>query len=203
MFLKINPNGRIPALIDREANVTVGESGAILEYICTVLKSPLLPTPSEDLQKHLACKQWLYWQVSGLGPSMGQSMYFNRLVAVQGHKDDFVIKRFGKEAKRCLQMLNAQLEESGGPCVLGEKLTVVDVACFSYASSAFWAYVDVSDLPHLNAWIEMLHKRESFATGLTIPFARPAFWGPPHTTEEEIAKEISRNSGQFMAVQKK
>ena len=70
-FLKINPNGRIPALIDRERNVAVAESGAILEYICETLNSNLLPTKETNLEKHLQCKQWLYWQVSALGPMMG------------------------------------------------------------------------------------------------------------------------------------
>ena len=58
-FLKINPNGRIPALIDRDKNVTVAESGAILEYICEETGSKLLPSKEDDLQMHLNCKQWV------------------------------------------------------------------------------------------------------------------------------------------------
>ena len=58
-FLKINPNGRIPALIDRHKNVTVAESGAILEYICEEAESKLLPSKEDDLQMHLTCKQWV------------------------------------------------------------------------------------------------------------------------------------------------
>ena len=72
-FLKINPNGRIPALIDREANVTVAESSVILEYLATKFKSKLLPS---SLQQNLHVRQWLAWQVSGLGPMMGQAMAF-------------------------------------------------------------------------------------------------------------------------------
>ena len=64
-FLKINPNGRIPALIDRQANVTVAESGSILEYVCESYPgNKLLPTKQEDLSTHLLYKQWIYWQVS-------------------------------------------------------------------------------------------------------------------------------------------
>ena len=72
-FLKINPNGRIPALIDREKNVAVAESGAIVEYVCETLKSDLFPSMEVSLEKHLQCKQWMYWQVSALGPMMGDS----------------------------------------------------------------------------------------------------------------------------------
>ena len=201
-FLAINPNGRIPALIDRQANVTVAESGAILEYLCETVSSPLLPSKDADLQKHLLCKQWLYWQVSGQGPMLGQSMYFNRLAAVQGHRDEFAIARFGNEAQRCLQMMNDQLKQSGGPFLLGQDITVADVACFPYAASAYWACVDVAEMPHLQKWLDMLHQRPSFRTGLTIPFARPAFFGPPHATQQEIEAEILANSAQFNTNQK-
>jgi len=202
-FLKINPNGRIPALIDRRHGVTVAESGAILEYIATRFESPLLPSPTDDLQRHLQVKQWLYWQVSALGPSMGQAMYFQRIARVRGHDDPFAIGRFIAEAERCLKMLDAQLAESGGPFILGEQCTLVDVACFAYCASAYWANADTSDMPHLRAWIAMLHERPSFKRGITIPFARPAFFGPPYATQEEIDAEIARNAGQFQVVTKK
>ena len=201
-FLAINPNGRIPALIDRTKGVTVAESGAILEYAATRFDSPLLPRADDDLPLHLQIKQWLYWQVSGLGPSMGQAMYFQRIAKVRGHDDPFAIGRFLAEAERCLKILDEQLEASGGPFVLGERITLVDVACFAYCASAYWANADLSDMPHLRAWIERLHVRPSFRTGLTIPFARPAFFGPPHATQAEIEAEIARNADQFAVVTK-
>ncbi|CAE6923893.1 yfcG [Symbiodinium natans] len=202
-FLKINPNGRIPALIDRERNVAVAESGAILEYICETLNSNLLPTKETNLEKHLQCKQWLYWQVSALGPMMGQSMYFNRIAATKGEVDSFSIARFGKEAERCLQMLDDQLCDSKGPFLLGEEVSAVDVACFAYAASAYWACVDISHMKKLQAWLQHLHERPSFKTGLTIPFARPAFFGPPWATEADIEAEIGANAAQFTIPEKK
>ncbi len=201
-FLAINPNGRIPALIDRARGVTVAESGAILEYAATRYRSSLLPTAEEDLQLHLQVKQWLYWQVSGLGPAMGQAMYFQRLAKVQGHDAPFAIGRFIAEAERCLGLVDQQLRASGGPFVLGSRCTLVDVACFAYCASAYWANADTRELPHLRAWVERLHARPSFRLGVSIPFARPAFFGPPHATEEEIAAEIARNAGQFAIVTK-
>ena len=207
-FLKINPNGRIPALIDRKHGVSVAESGAILEYAVERFgygdagTHPLLPSKAADLRAHLQVKQWLYWQVSGLGPAMGQAMYFQRIARVQGHDDPFAIGRFVAEAERCLGMLDRQLAESGGPFVLGDTCTLVDVACFAYAASAYWANCDVSDKPHLRRWLDMLHARPSFRTGVTIPFARPAFFGPPHATEEQIEAEIAKNSAQFKVVTK-
>ncbi|WP_186542104.1 glutathione S-transferase family protein [Synechococcus sp. M16.1] len=201
-FLSINPNGRIPALIDRARGVTVAESAAILEYSAARFVSPLLPPADEDLQLHLQTKQWLHWQVSALGPSMGQAMYFQRIAKVRGQNDPFAIGRFIAEAERCLRMLDDQLASSSGPFVLGQRCTLVDVACFPYCASAYWANVDISAMCHLLAWIEMLHQRPSFSTGLTVPFSRPAFFGPPYATPEEIEVEIARNAGQFAVISK-
>jgi len=201
-FLKINPNGRIPALIDREKGVAVAESGAILEYVCEVLNSDLLPSKDVNLQKHLQCKQWLYWQVSAQGPMLGQSMYFNRIAATKGQKDEFAIARFGNEAERCLKMLDDQLLETGGPYLLGKEVSIVDVSCFPYAASAYWACIDISTMPQLKAWLTLLHERPSFKTGLCIPFARPAFFGPPWASEEEIQSELGSNAAQFSIPQK-
>ena len=133
---------------------------------------------------------------------MGQAMYFQRIARVRGHDDPFAIGRFIAEAERCLRMLDEQLRDSGGPFVLGRCCTLVDIACFTYCASAYWANADISRMPHLRAWIDMLHERPSFRTGLTIPFARPAFFGPPHATQAEIDLEITRNAGQFDVVTK-
>ena len=202
-FLKINPNGRIPALIDREAGVDVAESAVILEYLAMKFKSPLLPPPEGDsLALHLKVRQWVAWQISGLGPMMGQAMYFQRIAAVKGQKDDFAIGRFRAEGDRLLKMLDDLLKETGGPFLLGQHVTLADVACFPYCASAYWANIELSDKPHLSAWLDMLHERPSFARGLTIPFARPAFFGPPRATQQEIDEEIARNAGQFKVVTK-
>lgn len=202
-FVAINPNGRIPALLDRARGVSVAESGAIVEYAALRFDSPLLPPADKDLSRHLEVKQWLYWQVSGLGPAMGQAMYFQRIARVKGHDDPFAIGRFVAEAERCLGMLDAQLAKSAGPFVLGTDITLVDVVCFPYCASAYWAQADISGMPHLRAWLDLLHQRPSFVRGLGIPFRRPAFFGPPHATQQEIDEEIARNSGQFEVVTKR
>lgn len=119
-------------MIDRARGVTAAESGVILEYCATRFASPLLPSANEDLQLHLQTKQWLHWQISVLGPSMGQAMYFQRIAKVRGHNDPFAIGRFIAEADRCLQIVDDQLASSGGPFVLGQRCRLVDVAYFPY-----------------------------------------------------------------------
>ena len=75
-------------------------------------------------------------------------MYFNRIAATKGQRDDFAIARFAQEARRCLQMLDSQLATTKGPFLLGD-ISVVDVACFAYAASAYWACVELSEMPKL------------------------------------------------------
>jgi len=78
----------------------------------------------------------------------------------------------------------------------------VDVACFAYCARADWTNVDIPAMTHLRDWIAMLQKCPSFRTGLTIPFARPAFFGPSDATAEDIEAEIARNAAQFAVLSK-
>jgi GSH-dependent disulfide-bond oxidoreductase len=201
-FLKINPNGRIPALIDREEGIAMRESSVIMEYLATKYNSPLFPV--KDPKAKVLVQQWVAWQISGLGPMMGQAMAFQRLVlAVKGQYNELAIGRFRAESERLLQTLDTQLSDSGGPFILGPNITLADVACFPYVASAFWANVDIEEMPKLKAWIDMLHQRDSFRVGLTVPFPRPAFFGLEHATQEQIDAEIARNAGQFNVAVKK
>ena len=133
---------------------------------------------------------------------MGQAMYFQRTAKVRGNNDPLAIGRFIAEAERCFHMLHDQLAISGGPFVLGQRCKLVDVACFPLCASAYWANVDISTMTHLRDWIAMLNMSPSFRTRLTIPFARPAFFGLPYATSEDIEAEIARNAGQFDVMSK-
>ena len=120
-----------------------------------------------------------------------------RILSAKGQHDELAIGRFRSETTRLRQILNDQLEASGGPFVLGEQITLADVACFPYCASWYWANTPIDDMPALKRWVAMLHEREPFKVGLTVPFARPAFFGPEHASEEEIQTEIAKNAGQF------
>ena len=199
-YLAINPNGRIPAIYDADHDVFVAESAAILEYIATKYrdKNPaLLPSPDDDLARHWEVRQWMLFAATGLSPAMGNAMFFNRIAATKGEVNEYSIHRYTNESRRCLEVLNEQLQKSGGPYLLGNDLTIADINAFTYASTHFWAKVDVSGLDELNAWIKLLMERRGFQRGLEIPFARRGFFGPPFATQEEIEAEIQRNAGQF------
>ena len=78
----------------------------------------------------------------------------------------------------------------------------MDVAWFHSCASTDWANVDISVMTNLRPWIAMLHNRPSFSNGLTIPFPRPAFFGPPDALQADIEAEIARNAGQFAVMSK-
>ena len=124
-------------------------------------------------------------------------MFFNRIAATKGEVNEYSIKRYTNESRRCLEVLNNQLKKSKGPFLLGENITIADINAWTYASTNFWAKVSVDGLEELGTWIKLLMERPAFQRGLEIPFARKGFFGPPFATEEEISAEISRNAGQF------
>ena len=199
-YLAINPNGRIPALYDADHDIFIAESAAILEYIATKYRgknSTLFPSPEENLGLHWEIRQWLMFGSTGLAPAMGNAMFFSRIAATKGEVNEYSIKRYTNESRRCLEVLDDQLKKSGGPFLLGKDLTIADINAWTYASTNFWAKVSVDGLPALKEWVDVLMKRPSFERGCGIPFSRRGFFGPPYATDEEIEAEISRNAGQF------
>ena len=103
---EINPNGKIPSIIDRSNNnFTIFESGAILWYLAEKYGKFLSKDPKEK-SKTL---QWLMFQVSSIGPMMGQAMYFQRSAALNGENNQFSIKRYVDESRRLFEVLDKQL----------------------------------------------------------------------------------------------
>ncbi len=185
-YLKINPNGRIPAIIDRSADdFAVFESGAILWYLAEKYGQFLSADPKTRSQT----LQWLMFQMAGVGPMMGQAMYFQRIAAPNGHEEAYSIKRYVDESRRLLEVLNTRLE--GRDYLAGEAYSIADIATYPWARAHIWAKVDVSDLTHLNAWFERLDARPAIQKALTIPKAVPAFWG------EEDEAFAAENAARF------
>ena len=181
-YLKLNPNGRIPTIVDRSNNdFAVFESGAILWYLAEKYQQFL---PGSPKQRSLAL-QWLMFQMSGIGPMMGQAMYFQRIAAPQGHEETFSINRYVDESRRLLEVLNKQLE--GKDYILGNDYTIVDMATYPWARSYYWARVSVDGLDHLKAWYDRIDAREATQKALTIPKAFPAFFGKGDVAQAEAA----------------
>lgn len=171
-YTKLNPNGRIPTLVDHgNDDFVIFESGAILWYLAQKTGQFLPTTPNGQSE----ALQWLMFQMSGVGPMMGQAMYFQRIAAPKGHEDTFAIERYVKESRRLLEVLNHRLD--GRDYILGDEYSIVDMAMYPYARSYPWAKVSVDGLTHLKRWFERLDDRPAIQRAIQKPNPFPAFFG--------------------------
>ncbi len=171
-YVKLNPNGRIPTIVDRaNGDFPVFESGAILWYLAEKY-GQFLPQESKARSETL---QWLMFQMAGVGPMMGQAMYFQRIAAPNGHEEPFSIARYVDESRRLLEVLDARLE--GREWLAGDAYTIADIATYPWARAYPWAAVSIEGLDNLAAWFERIDARPAVKKALTIPKAVPAFWG--------------------------
>ncbi len=162
-FLKINPNGRIPALVDRGAEggaVTVFESGAILIYLADKT-ARFLP---EDKLKRYDTLQWLMWQMGGVGPMFGQAHHFLRAAPT---KIEYGIKRYVDEAKRLYGVLDKQL--AGNAFAAGADYTIADMAIFPWAARHEWHTVNLADFPNVKRWYDVINARPAVVKGMAVP----------------------------------
>ncbi|NER49030.1 MAG: glutathione S-transferase [Symploca sp. SIO1A3] len=188
-YMKLNPNGRIPTIVDlSNDHFVVFESGAILWYLAEKYQK-FLPTGEKAKSEAL---QWLMFQMSGIGPMMGQAMYFQRIAAPKGIEDQYAIARYVAESRRLLEVLDQQL--AGKAYLLGDDFSIVDIATYPWARSYPWAKVSVDGLNHLQAWFERIDARPKTQKALTIPKPFPAFFGQGDSATAEI-----ENASRFKA----
>lgn len=180
-FLAINPNGRIPAIVDRGADdLAVFESGAILIYLAEKT-GQLLPS---DLVGRTRVLQWLMFQMGGIGPMMGQANVFYRYFP---EKIQPAIDRYQGESKRLFRVLDGHLAHHE---YLAGDYSIADIANFAWVRTHRWSGVEVDDLPHLQRWLDAIRARPAVERGLQAP---------PSTLElrrdsDEKAKEFSEKA---------
>ncbi|NEO39264.1 MAG: glutathione S-transferase family protein [Moorea sp. SIOASIH] len=188
-YRSLNPNGRIPTIVDRgNDDFVVFESGAILWYLAEKYQK-FLPEGEKARSQAL---QWLMFQMSGIGPMMGQAMYFQRIAEPQGHCDEFAIKRYGSESRRLLEVLDQQLE--GKSYILGNEFTIVDMATYPWARAYYWAKVSVDGLNNLQGWFNRIDARPATQRALELPKPFPAFFG-----KGDVAAAEAANSARFQS----
>lgn len=160
-FLKLNPNGRIPVIVDRDNDdFVVFESGAILVYLGEKF-GQLYPA---DPKKRSVTLQWLMFQMGGVGPMMGQANVFYRYFP---KKIPEAIERYQKECRRLFEVLNSRLAEV--PYLAGDEYTIADIANWCWVRTFNWSGASVEGLDHLNRWMELLNARPACQKGITIP----------------------------------
>lgn len=159
-FLKINPNGRIPAIVDRDNDdFAVFESGAILIYLAE-LSGQLLP---QDRKGRSRVLQWLMFQMGGIGPMQGQANVFFRYFP---EKLQGAIDRYQHETRRLYEVLDTRLGEAE---YLAGDYSIADIASFPWVRIHDWSGVSVEGLEHLQRWIAALEARPAVQRGLLVP----------------------------------
>ncbi len=159
-YLKLNPNGRIPTIVDRaEGNFTVFESGAIMIYLAEKT-GKLLPSAMKPRSEVL---QWLMLQMGGTGPMQGQAHVFFRYFP---EKIPAVIARYQNETKRLYTVLDTRLKDHE---YLVDDYSIADIAHWTWVRIHYWAGVEIDDLPHLKRWVDLLEARPACQRGVLIP----------------------------------
>lgn len=175
-FLKINPNGRIPAIKDSDTGITVFESGAILIYLAEKTGKLLPP----DLKGRTNVIQWLMFQMAGIGPMQGQANVFLRYAP---EKIDYAIRRYQNETERLYGVLDNVLSDS---LYIAGDYSIADIAAYPWIRAHGWAGIDIEKFPNLKAWLERVGTRDAVKRGIEVP---PSARGK---SEEQIKKEISK-----------
>jgi glutathione S-transferase/GST-like protein len=159
-FLAINPNGRIPAIIDHDAgDFAVFESGAILVYLAEKT-GRLMPA---DPRGRSLVLQWLMFQMGGIGPMMGQANVFFRYLP---EKIQPAIDRYQAEVRRLFGVLDARLAEQE---YLADDYSIADIANWAWVRTHKWSGVQIEEFIHLTRWVEQLAARPACQRGINVP----------------------------------
>ncbi len=160
-YLQINPNGRIPTIVDRaNGGFAVFESGAILIYLAEKT-GQLMPG---DAKARSQVIQWLMFQMAGIGPMMGQANVFLRYAPEQ---IPYAIDRYQREVRRLFEVLERQL--SSHEFVAGKEYSIADIAHWSWIHGHEWSGVNLDGLPHLMRWVTSVGERPAVQRGRAVP----------------------------------
>jgi len=179
-FLELNPNGRIPVIVDTDNDdFVVFETGAIMVYLAEQ-DGRLLPT---DVKGRSVVMQWLMFQMGGIGPMMGQANVFYRYMP---EKIQPAIDRYQNESRRLLEVLDRRLAESEW---LADDYSIADIANWCWVRTYKWSGVSSDGLPNLKRWRDALRERPACKRGVEVP--RPL---ANMENDREAADAFSKNA---------
>ncbi|HHP7232504.1 MAG TPA: glutathione S-transferase family protein [Xenococcaceae cyanobacterium] len=158
-YIAINPNSKIPAIVDREADLTVFESGAILIYLAEKTQR-LLPTATKQKFQVL---EWLMFQMGNIGPMFGQYNHFNRFAP---EKIPYAISRYQKETLRLYGVLDRQLNAQEYIC---GSYSIADIATFPWVAAYEFMGLTLDEHPNLKQWVEKMAQRPAVQRGMQVP----------------------------------
>jgi GST-like protein len=181
-FLKMNPNGRIPVIVDRDnGDFPVFETGAIMFYLAEKA-GRLLPSDEKGRSKVM---QWVMFQMGGIGPMMGQANVFHRYFPV---KLQPAIDRYQNECRRLFEVLDRRLGESEW---LADEYSIADIANWCWARTYKWSGVSCDGLDNLKRWRDAMRERPACQRGVAVP-AELKNMGQDPEAAEKFAKEAQK-----------
>jgi GST-like protein len=161
-FLAISPNNRMPAIVDPDGPggqpISVFESGAILQYLGRKT-GKLYPS---DERRRVEVEQWLFWQMGGFGPMLGQTHHFRGYAP---EKIPYAIDRYTNEAKRLYGVMNKRLADRE---FLAGEYSIADIACVGWAKLWERQGQAIDDFPHVKRWLDTLLARPAVQRGLAV-----------------------------------
>jgi GSH-dependent disulfide-bond oxidoreductase len=158
-FLNISPNNRIPAIVDRDTNMRLMESGAIMIYLADKT-GKLLPKTGEARYRVI---EWLMWQMGGIGPMLGQVHHFVRF---NKGKAPYAEERYAKEAHRLYGVLDRRL---AGRDFVADDYSIADIAIWPWISRFEWQTVDLGQYPNVKRWYVTIAERPAVKRGYDVP----------------------------------
>tara|TARA_B100000029_G_scaffold482358_1_gene532256 strand:+ start:1469 stop:2152 length:684 start_codon:yes stop_codon:yes gene_type:complete len=179
-FLAISPNGRIPAIVDRDAdNLSIFESGAIMIYLAEKT-GKLIP---KNLVEKAKVLEWLMFQMGGVGPMMGQANVFYRYFP---EKIQPAIDRYQNEGRRLFEVLDTHLSNQEW---LAKDYSIADIANWCWVRTHKWSGISIEGLDHLDRWIQAMYEQPGMSAGLEVPIKMENL-----LDDDEKAKEFAKNA---------
>ena len=158
-YIAINPNSKIPAIVDSDTRITVFESGAILMYLAEKT-GKLLPT---DQKGRYLVIEWLMLQMGSIGPMFGQLNHFKKFAQ---EKIPYAIERYEKETLRLYGVLDRQLQDNEFIC--GD-YSIADVATYPWVAVYESQGLTLDNHPNLKRWVETVQQRPAVQQGMKVP----------------------------------
>ena len=178
-FFFLFPNGRIPVLVDHDADeLVIFESGAILIYLAEKT-GKLLP---QDPRERMAALQWLMFQMGGIGPMMGQANVFSRYLP---EKIPVAIDRYQNECRRLFEVLDTRLGQV--EWLAGAEYSIADIANWCWVRTYRWSGVNIDGLENLRRWLDVMKLRSACQLGVTIPVPMPSLSKPDDQAASDFA----------------
>jgi len=158
-FIKISPNGRIPAIVDTENDLSIFESGAIMIYLADKA-GKLIP---QDTAKRYKVMEWLMFQMGGIGPMMGQANVFYRYFP---EKLQPAIDRYQNEGRRLFEVLDKQLKDNEW---LAGDYSIADIANWCWVRTHKWSGISTDGLENLERWKNAMYEQPGMQAGIKVP----------------------------------